>query len=337
MSRPSDRYVSSAFDSSGIDSTLGNMLGADPMKPQFCCECGKKIESEFKKDRDGKVFCLVCQAHLDYGSVCVGCGKRILGEFITSEKGKYHGQCFNEEFPCDRCHKPIIGEITRALNKTYHKKCFTCHNCNRDMGGVYTEIHGSPYCKKCADDFHSGRGDFGTDGLVQVKKGPSAASLAALERNKIQLELADNVQKGKEICAACRKPLLAMTDAIQFDGKVLHDTCFTCTTCLDVIGSGGFVKRGSNPYCLECSKSSGGSAPPVSGKENCGGCGKPITDKFINVSGKKYHPSGCFVCSVCRGPIGGGFTERGGRPVCAKCASQSAPGPTVLYTKSQAD
>jgi uncharacterized CHY-type Zn-finger protein len=48
----------------------------------------------------------------------------------------------------------------------------------------------------------------------------------------------------------------------------------------------------------------------------CGGCSKSITAECTTALGKQWHPS-CFVCAVCKAPLGGGsFFHDKGRPYC---------------------
>lgn len=52
---------------------------------------------------------------------------------------------------CDKCNKSVYkAEEIRAANKTFHKLCFKCNNCNKLLEpSLITEHQGDLYCKNC--------------------------------------------------------------------------------------------------------------------------------------------------------------------------------------------
>eukprot|EP01113_Clastostelium_recurvatum_P046884 TRINITY_DN827_c0_g1_i2.p1 TRINITY_DN827_c0_g1~~TRINITY_DN827_c0_g1_i2.p1 ORF type:complete len:331 (+),score=54.10 TRINITY_DN827_c0_g1_i2:64-1056(+) len=307
MSGVSDRYVSSAHHADGVDDTLARMLG-----------------------HEARAVPQTSPAFHQFGDKCTGCNQPIAGEFVTSHKGKFHSKCFNDEFFCERCRKPVIGEVRHLGGKDYHPRCFTCASCTKDVTGAFVDLFGSPYCKKCADEIQEARKRGGAVEVGRVTVGKAGPSPADLEKAEANRELSANIQKGKEMCSWCRKPMDALATAIKFEGKVFHEGCFSCAHCGETIGSGGFANRGGVAYCLSCS-AAGGAASPV-GKELCGGCNKPLSGHFLAAIGKKWHKE-CFVCSMCRGQLPRGYAERDGKPVCPKCAAASLPPRDVSFSK----
>eukprot|EP00667_Euglena_gracilis_P010728 EG_transcript_10929 len=58
----------------------------------------------------------------------------------------------------------------------------------------------------------------------------------------------------------------------------------------------------------------------------CAACYTPITGKLMEAVGKKWHPE-CFVCAVCRQPLGVHFISRNGAHLHPYCAAPPKPKP----------
>merc|ERR1712227_648332 len=49
---------------------------------------------------------------------------------------------------CWVCSKPILGQVITALGKTWHLGCFTCNQCNQELGTQnFFERDGKPFCE----------------------------------------------------------------------------------------------------------------------------------------------------------------------------------------------
>ena len=51
---------------------------------------------------------------------------------------------------CATCQEPIQGASIIADGESFHKSCFTCSNCQTELGSYYT-IGGKRYCENCKD------------------------------------------------------------------------------------------------------------------------------------------------------------------------------------------
>ena len=163
-------------------------------------------------------------------SRCAQCHAHVIeGEYVEYVDGRiWHKDCFPEEHRCETCKQPIFGEITNAIGKEYHPKCFQCGKCQKHLDGSYVNYHvrgktvvkkkkrtkiivqGAPYCKPCADESKANvqktQVSNPNDPSVKLREANNAK---AVER---QGELAD-LQKFEhvaigDICAKCSQEIL---------------------------------------------------------------------------------------------------------------------------------
>jgi hypothetical protein len=312
----SNRYLASGFQGSGVDSTLARMLGQDVKeKIQFCKECGEPCSPGYSPVKDSPD--VYCRTHYEklFASRCEGCNQPIVGEFVNSSGKKYHMQCAPEGGRCERCRQPIFGASKQTSLKIYHPKCFTCSSCNKLLTDTFTDLKGSPFCSNCASEVTLSRS--GIPGVTYE----STADREKREQSKIQNELYQNVQAGKEVCNWCRK--IVGIDAVSFSGRYFHPECFVCGQCGENIGKATYTDNGGVAYCDRCSPK----AQQSSSGNPCAGCHQPLSGSFVTaLQGLKYHPQ-CLKCSQCSAVIKGGFAAKAGKVVCTSCASGKAPAP----------
>ncbi|EGG22734.1 hypothetical protein DFA_04864 [Cavenderia fasciculata] len=322
----SNRFISSAHDKDGIENTLARMLGNDSMfggklNIQFCGECGEQCSNAYQDTKDKSTF--YCRQHYEklVGPVCEGCSRGIVGGETPQVNGtkKYHPACYNVDHSCHRCSCPIVGASTVFSGRQYHNKCFTCTYCDTQLSNTTSvDRLGRPYCFKCNSDLsdpekakfmnHSG----GATITVTNKE--------AEERNRIKVEVAQNVQSGKEQCPTCHKTMV--DQGVQFAGRVYHQDCFVCNKCKIPIGGQSFVNKSGVPYCQPCGKSP---------STLCFGCNQPITSSFTVALDNKYHPQ-CLVCSGCKKDLKGGYVQVQSQLMCGVCAAKAPSVTTTTYS-----
>jgi hypothetical protein len=111
------------------------------------------------------------------------------------------------------------------------------------------------------------------------------------------------------LCATCKEPITGTY--VEALGKKWHKEHFVCTVCSEAFGSDGFVEHDGHPYCSVCYHEEF--------SHRCGGCGEPITGRFIEALGQKWHV-GHFTCTVCGKNLAGlKHTEHLGKAFCTTC------------------
>ena len=134
------------------------------------CVCSERGQAPFKHDTGpGRLY------FHDSCFSCERCKTALRGSFVNSEKGILCERCGEREGaaparadPCAACHKPLSGNISRALGKgvclcgwsfsfllicfaDYHAECFRCSKCSgRFPNGEFVDVGGKPTCERCA-------------------------------------------------------------------------------------------------------------------------------------------------------------------------------------------
>eukprot|EP01114_Cavostelium_apophysatum_P010623 TRINITY_DN2457_c0_g3_i1.p1 TRINITY_DN2457_c0_g3~~TRINITY_DN2457_c0_g3_i1.p1 ORF type:complete len:1191 (-),score=436.75 TRINITY_DN2457_c0_g3_i1:57-3629(-) len=111
------------------------------------------------------------------------------------------------------------------------------------------------------------------------------------------------------ICEICKEIIVGQ--GLHALGHTYHATCFVCTHCKNPL-TGSFLHSEGKPYCVE-------DFNRLFAK-TCAGCNKNIQGPFVKAMNREWHPSGCFVCSKCKGTLSGGFFEKDTKPFCKNCA-----------------
>jgi len=188
----SDQYLSSGFQGESIDGGLQRMLGDDsiPTGTHKCSECGKIFQGRAYPNPSNPKNLLCVEHYEKYASKCVGCQQAIFGQYVKTFEGqKYHPQCYSEDYFCDRCKKPVFGEILHAETKYFHPACFTCCKCYSRINDSYTIHKDDIYCEKCAKEISVARStQSGKIEMILKKK-------EALDRQKDLDGFRSNVEK----------------------------------------------------------------------------------------------------------------------------------------------
>ncbi|KAI8340142.1 hypothetical protein BC941DRAFT_393152 [Chlamydoabsidia padenii] len=112
---------------------------------------------------------------------------------------------------CDACHQPLVGELVRALEGTFHLNCFNCLDCHEPVASMFFPIEGADGTQKplCERDY--------------------------FRRLNLVCDHCGDALKGSYITAV---------------GKKFHLEHFCCNTCGDVFGSDdSYYEHNNNVYC----------------------------------------------------------------------------------------
>jgi len=112
-------------------------------------------------------------------------------------------------------------------------------------------------------------------------------------------------------CAGCTLPI--QSSGLQALDKSWHSECFVCTVCRAPL-NGPFCHNDGKPYCSD-------DYQKLFAKR-CAGCGNLIQGQFIRAMRGEWHPQGCFVCTLCKGTLSGGFFEKNTHPYCKDCVQK---------------
>ena len=151
-----------------------------------CVECSICHQIPETKDISiykGKITCKKCLKHLKT-HICAECNEPIVGPFATLENIFWHPQHFkcsscgemlqsgvavldHGALFCRICHHKQIKTCPKcgikdddvtlfACDHRWHKKCFTCINCRKDLSeSKYINMNGNPLCKDCYIRLHA--------------------------------------------------------------------------------------------------------------------------------------------------------------------------------------
>jgi len=137
-----------------------------------CSHCGNVVGTGFV-EKDGKAYCRHDYVQL-FLAVCGSCSLPIEGSYFQALDRKWHEKCYNCQtchkpfdgtaYPfnnlpycerhfheknksiCTRCSSPINGQCIKALDRSFHPNCFTCHVCHVKLGAEYYDVDGHPHC-----------------------------------------------------------------------------------------------------------------------------------------------------------------------------------------------
>ncbi|XP_069462521.1 four and a half LIM domains protein 2-like [Ambystoma mexicanum] len=150
--------------------------------------------------------------------ICKDCKQPIGAKsFIPKDSEDYCLQCFERQFAsqCKSCKKAITTEGVTYQGQPWHKECFLCSRCQKQLAGQKcTSRDKVIYCLDCFSALYSRR-------CVACAK-PIAS---------------DGVAK-----------------YVSFEAHEWHSDCFSCTKCEESLVGKRFIKNQESVFCLECAK-----------------------------------------------------------------------------------
>ncbi|XP_055888823.1 prickle planar cell polarity protein 3-A-like isoform X2 [Biomphalaria glabrata] len=211
-----------------------------------CCGCQKSLVDQPFASKNDKIYCSDCHDN-NFAARCDGCGEPFRGGMKKFEyKGKqWHDWCF----VCSECNQPIgnksfiprdervicvpcyeskyaqrcskCGDVINKggisyKNTPWHRECFTCTNCNKQLAGEkFTSKEEHPYCGDCYGELFA-----------------------------------------KRCCRCTKPITgIGGTKFISFEERHWHSDCFNCYKCDASMVGRGFLMNGEDIVCPECGRS----------------------------------------------------------------------------------
>ncbi|CAF1631516.1 unnamed protein product [Adineta ricciae] len=245
-----------------------------------CSDCGKTLAGGFfYKSKNTKAdptmrnsltepirFCEDCYKKI--APKCARCQNIIEASSIVWEEKKFHESCFTccgVDKNGVECRKPMKDESVYPLkDKWYCKNCFDqlntgisaasrdilgekCHKCYREFapGSLVSEYKGDYYHPTCFVCFQCHSSIANKSFYHQAKSD---------DRQSDAKFLCENCHiKNAQECAECKNKIVS-GEAIGFEGKQYHRSCFICQNCKNEIGTAHFFKSKDGKYiCQNCS------------------------------------------------------------------------------------
>uniref|UniRef100_A0A0B7A7B2 LIM zinc-binding domain-containing protein n=1 Tax=Arion vulgaris TaxID=1028688 RepID=A0A0B7A7B2_9EUPU len=210
-----------------------------------CCGCQESLVDHSFATKNEKVYCTDCYDN-SFAARCDECGQPFRGGM---KKFEYRGkQWHNECFLCMECNQPIgttnfiprddkaicipcheskyaqrCSKCNEVINKggisyknmPWHRECFICINCNKQLGGEkFTSKDEQPYCGDCYEDLFAKRCCSCTKPIT-------------------------GIGGSKFIC---------------FEEKHWHSDCFNCYKCQASMVGRGFLMDNEDIMCPDCAQ-----------------------------------------------------------------------------------
>ena len=129
---------------------------------------------------------------------------------------RYDSSTIKDEKGCPRCGGAVFqNEEIIEKGISYHKKCFTCHQCNRpltDKLQVFNGFDQEIYCKVC---------------YPKIMHTP----LPMDPKDKIKVKALNN---DPDACPRCSGKVYA-NEIVPSKGRNFHKDCFTCYDCKHIL------------------------------------------------------------------------------------------------------
>eukprot|EP01103_Thecamoeba_quadrilineata_P017780 TRINITY_DN645_c0_g1_i1.p1 TRINITY_DN645_c0_g1~~TRINITY_DN645_c0_g1_i1.p1 ORF type:complete len:1146 (+),score=176.98 TRINITY_DN645_c0_g1_i1:558-3995(+) len=285
---------------------------------------------------------------------CHDCGAnlRSVPDFVHRNSQLFCSSC---ETQCPACHTRLGSSPTlMALGTEWHKKCFTCASCSKQLATDYFELHSRPYCEPCAKRETRKEKSLREENTIQNNQSTASEKVAPTLSSSTSSSASSSTpsststtsskeENDENICSRCNQKL--GDKRIRALGKRYHAECFVCCECRrpDSLSQGFTATSTNEPLCPSChdfKPSSVTSSSSTTGSEgtgqtsvnnksrtilNCSGCGELMSGSAIIVQDQQWHRD-CFVCSKCSAKLEGQsfIQDSSGAVVCESCSETEA-------------
>jgi len=204
-----------------------------------CSLCNQPVDSTSVCDGpDDKIYCRVC-----YGRIRGRSKPRFL-DGAAIETWKIQGNEEESAITCPKCNGKVFdAEKMSSSRHAYHKKCFTCRECERMMDAFIAcdTPDGDIACRNCYEKKYSCKAPY--------NELSGADMLKLLDTSIIQAAADDE----KDRCPRCGGKVFHAERILGGDGKVYHKKCAHCAICEKPLNSMTLCNgKDGDIYCKSC-------------------------------------------------------------------------------------
>ncbi|CEF62538.1 AT21926p [Strongyloides ratti] len=300
--------------------------------------------------RFDNLFCVRCQDGFElneqivnsggqvWHSECFVCAQCLLpfpdGIYYEFDGRKYCEHDFHVLYApcCGKCNEFIVGRVIKAMNLSWHPKCFTCELCNKELADIgFLRNAGRALCRECNErEKAAGSGKYvchQCHAIIEEEhikyRGDSyhpyhfKCTNCSVELDHTAREVGGNLYclrchdtMGIPICGACHRPVEERV--ITALGKNWHVEHFVCSVCEKPFLGHKHYERKGLAYCEEHFTKLYGST--------CFRCGKSCGGETFTALEKTWCLK-CFGCHLCDKKMDhkSKFYEFDMKPTCKKC------------------
>ncbi|TPX65165.1 hypothetical protein SpCBS45565_g05312 [Spizellomyces sp. 'palustris'] len=183
---------------------------------------------------------------------------------------------------CEKCDKPVLNDTGPGLSYTqdgiqhaYHRKCFTCAECQKPIDDTSFYLHlEKPHCKACYEERILGRCaacDESLSGTATMKAGSKKFHPKCFVCEKCKTELQGRYFEKDDAfwcrscyevnylpdCDACGKKIqpddtTSKITMVQCKDKKYHQGCFACKDCRKPFDELKALHHKDELYCQDC-------------------------------------------------------------------------------------
>ncbi|MBN3284263.1 CSRP1 protein, partial [Polyodon spathula] len=158
---------------------------------------------------------------------------------------------------CGVCQKAVyFAEEMQCDGKSFHKSCFLCTVCKKNLDSTTVAVHGDEiFCKACYGKKHGPKGyGYGQGaGTLSMDRG-EGLGIKLEEQGEHRPTTNPNPSKfaqkvgGSEVCPRCSKAVYA-AEKVVGAGQAWHKSCFRCAKCGKGLESTTLADKDGEIYC----------------------------------------------------------------------------------------
>jgi len=184
---------------------------------------------------------------------------------VTPKKEDIQKKGSIDDVICATCNKSIAGTFTRIRNKAFHKQCFVCIGCRKQLLSQYQLDRTSrPFCNECFNFICGGCSAVIEGKFVRCKDQKFHTNCFKCSEPSCDAPILDSTFVVREekpfcnkcadaeyTCGECKRVITREEKFIVRQHKIIHSSCFKCE-CGKQLNTKSFFERSGKPVCDEC-------------------------------------------------------------------------------------